>query len=56
MKRLAAMTKKLEEAERRSQPQTIWVREGDPIPDGNFQVVTIRRVFVDPAREGPGSN
>src|SRR6266508_714964 len=39
MRRLAAMTKKLEEAERRSQPQTIWVREGEPIPEGNYHVV-----------------
>ena len=48
MRRLAAMIKKLEEAERRSQPDTIYIWEGDPIPEGNFNVVTVRWVTVDP--------
>jgi len=47
MRRLAAMIKKLEAAERRSQPETIYVWQGDPIPEGNFNVVTIRRLTVD---------
>ena len=49
MRRLAAMIKKLEAAERRSQPEMIYVWEGDPIPEGNFRVVTIRWGIVDPA-------
>ena len=50
MRRIAALTKKLEEAERRAQPETIYVWEGDQVPEGNFNVVTVGWVTVDSAR------